>query len=119
MRFGQLLRDLRAQRGITLRQLAGDSDIDVSYLSRVERESIPPPQKEELLEAIIAAISASEEEARQLRDYAALDNENFPKDIAGKMKEMVGIPLLLRSVANKRLSAEDIEKITRYINDNY
>ena len=118
-KFGELLRKLRAEKGITLRELSDNSDIDVSYLSRVERGSIPPPQKEELLASIIQGIQATNYEAQQLRDQAAIDNEKFPKDVAGRMKEMVGVPLLLRSVANKKLTAEQLKKISDHINENY
>jgi len=119
MKFGEILRGLRAEKAITLRDLSVVSDIDVGYLSRIERCSLPAPQKPELLDAIVKGVRATEEEERLLRDQAAADNDTFPSDVRDKVREMIGIPLLLRTVANKGLSAEEIEKIARYIDENY
>jgi len=119
MKYGEMLRNLRVEKEITLRELASNSDIDVAYLSRVERCTIPPPQKDELLDAINDAIDATEAEGRALKDQAAVDNKVFPPDIADKIGKMEGIPLLLRTVANKKLTAEEIRKVTDFINSRY
>lgn len=119
MSFGQMLRDLRAKKGVTLRELGLNSDIDVAYLSRIERETLQPPQKESLLDKIIEGLGASTDEGQRLKDQAAIDNEKFPKDIAEGVRKIVGIPTLLRSVTNKKLTAEQIKKITEFINENY
>jgi transcriptional regulator with XRE-family HTH domain len=114
-----MLRTMRTKKEITLRELAENSDIDVAYLSRVERATIPPPQKEEILNAINEALNLSEEEAESFRDQSAIDNEHFPKDIAKDIKDIVGIPLLLRTVANKKMTEEQIRKVTAFINERY
>ncbi len=119
MKYGEMLRELRTQKGITLRELANNSDIDVAYLSRVERCTIPPPQKSELINAINDGIGATIEEKKNLADQASIDNEQFPKDIAKDIKDIVGIPLLLRTVANKKMTEEQIRKVTAFINERY
>ena len=118
-KFGVMLREMRAKNAITLRELSMVSDVDLGYLSRLERGSVPPPQKNELLESIITGVRATQEEAQSLRDQADQDNKAFPRDIADRMKEMEGVPLLLRTVANKELSKEELEKITEYIKEHY
>jgi len=50
MGYGEMLRSKRIEREMTLRDLSSRTDIDVAYISRVERETINPPQDEELLE---------------------------------------------------------------------
>lgn len=119
MGYGEMLRTKRLEKDMTLRDLAANSDIDVAYLSRVERESCAPPQKQELLDAIHEALGLSTAEARILLDQAALDNKSIPNDIAEKVKHIEGIPMLLRTVANKKLSAEQIKKIAKFINDRF
>ena len=119
MKYGEMVRELRLRKEITLRELALNSDIDVAYLSRVERGTIPPPQKEELLEAINEALGATKQEAQQLNDQAAIDNRLFPKDIAENLEKLAGIPLLLRTVANKKLTPDEIREVTQYINKEY
>jgi transcriptional regulator with XRE-family HTH domain len=119
MNYGERLRHIRAEKGITLRQLALESDIDVAYLSRVERGTIPPPQKEELLESICRALGLKPKEARELKDLAATDNRRFPADIAQKTGGLVGIPMLLRTVSNKKLSPDQIREVAEYIRKQY
>jgi Helix-turn-helix. len=119
MSYGEVLRTMRVEHEITLRELARRSDIDVAYLSRIERETIPPPQKEELLEAIADALKLNAVEAKRLRDLAAMDNKQFPKDFKGNFPGMVGIPMLLRTVANKKLTPDEIHDLIRHINDQY
>ena len=119
MKYGEMLRTIRTEKAITLRELASNSDIDAAYLSRIERCTIPPPQKAELLNAINEAISATPEESIALKDQSAIDNKQFPQDIAENIKEMVGIPLLLRTMANKKMTEEQIRKVTAFINERY
>ncbi len=48
MSFGQYLRQLRESRGLTLRGLAESVGIEPGYLSRIERDDVPPPSEEKL-----------------------------------------------------------------------
>ena len=119
MRYGELLRETRVERDITLRELSRRSDIDVAYLSRIERVTIPPPQKDELLDAINEALGLTAGEAKKMKDQAAMDNSQLPKDIKQDFKGAVGIPMLLRTVANKKLTSEEIQDLIRHINEQY
>jgi transcriptional regulator with XRE-family HTH domain len=119
MNFGELLRTYRLKKEITLREFANMTEIDSAYLSRVERGTISPPQKEQLLTAIIEALELTKEEAQILRDQAATENKAFPEDVAEKVKQVPGIPMLLRTVANKKLTPEEMERIIKYINSQY
>ena len=40
MTFGQRLRQIRKDRGLTLRQLAGEVGVDFTYLSKIENERV-------------------------------------------------------------------------------
>src|SRR5437879_1495756 len=40
MTFGQRLRQVRKERGLTLRQLAGEVGVDFTYLSKIENERV-------------------------------------------------------------------------------
>ena len=50
MGYGATLRSIRLEKEMNLRDLALRTDIDIAYLSRVERETINPPQDEQLLD---------------------------------------------------------------------
>lgn len=42
-RFGERLRELRKQRGMSQRKLAEQVGVDYTYLSKIENEQMPPP----------------------------------------------------------------------------
>jgi transcriptional regulator with XRE-family HTH domain len=42
MRFGEILRQLRKQSGISIKKLAPELGVDYSYLSKLENDSITP-----------------------------------------------------------------------------
>ena len=41
--FGQLLRELRRDQGVSQRDLAEGVGVDFSYISKVENDRLPPP----------------------------------------------------------------------------
>jgi transcriptional regulator with XRE-family HTH domain len=43
-RFGELLRNAREDKGLTMRELARRSGVDATYISRVERGAVGPPR---------------------------------------------------------------------------
>ena len=46
--FGASLRAVRLQRGLSLRRVAAAVDISPSYLSKVERDLLPPPAEDKV-----------------------------------------------------------------------
>ena len=49
MTFGQRLRELRTDRGLTQRELAGKAGISITYLSKLETGALPPPRERTIL----------------------------------------------------------------------
>ena len=48
MTLGQKIRDLRQQRGLSLRELGSRADVDFTYLSKIENERTDAPSPEVL-----------------------------------------------------------------------
>lgn len=119
MGYGSKIRQIRVEKEMTLRELSTRSDIDNAYLSRVERETIKPPQDVELLDAINSALELEENQAQELKDQAAVDNEKFPTDIANQINKVDGFPLFLRTVSNKKLTNEELQELIKFINERY
>lgn len=61
MSFGAFLRDRRVERGLTLADVAGASDISVAYLSRIERDRERPPP-DPLLRSLGATLQLPEDD---------------------------------------------------------
>jgi transcriptional regulator with XRE-family HTH domain len=55
MKFGEFLRIKRLENNFSLRKMARVTDIDVAYLSRIERTA-KPPEKKRIINKIINAI---------------------------------------------------------------
>lgn len=58
--FGQLIKRLRIQRGLTQRKLADELGIDFTYLSKVENDKGDPPAEDKVRR--LAAILGCDEE---------------------------------------------------------
>ena len=68
--LGFLLRNLRDERGLTLRELAQIAEIDHAYVHRLETGAKEAPS-EEVLSKLIRALKAPKREADMLRYLAA------------------------------------------------
>lgn len=115
MRFGEFIRLKRMELEISLRKLAGLTGIDVAYLSRVEGGG-NPPQKTEILEKLVDALQLEDKDAQKLKDLAAIQNKDIPEDIEINPENYESIPVLLRTISNKKLTPEQIMELARRIN---
>lgn len=105
--FGQRVRDLRKERGLTQRDLAGRIGLDFTYLSKIETGALPPPS-----EAAIA----------RMAEHLATDNEELlavarkiPSDLARTLQTApVEASLLLRRL--KKLTPEQYKRILEIAN---
>lgn len=120
--FGLLLKKLRVEEAnIGLRSFAELVELQPSNLSNMERGKLPPPANKETLDRICAALGLSPTDPRraELFDLAAQYSGRIPADIADVVKENEGVPVLVRTVANKQLSDEKLRELAKYIEDNY
>ncbi|OGU30040.1 MAG: hypothetical protein A2057_13400 [Ignavibacteria bacterium GWA2_35_9] len=119
MAYGNMLRQIRVEKEMTLRELSTRTDIDNAYLSRVERETIKPPQDDELLDAINIALELDTKQSQKMKDQASIDNKKFPTDIAEQIHKVDGFPMFLRTVSNKKLTNEKLQELIKFINERY
>jgi len=54
--FGQLLRSIRREKGVSQRALADQVGVDFSYISKIENDRLPPPSGDTVL-AMAEALS--------------------------------------------------------------
>lgn len=115
MSYAEMLRSRRLEKEMTLRDLSAKSDVDSAYISRVERGTIKPPQRDEILDSLHDALGLSKEESVELKNQAAIDNGLIPNSAAA----VKGVPLLLRTVARKKPGEDQIRRIIDIINEEY
>ncbi|MBV9111082.1 MAG: helix-turn-helix domain-containing protein [Gemmatimonadetes bacterium] len=117
--FGRLIQDRRRELRLTLRDFAARAGMDPGNVSKIERGRLAPPQDEGILTRICLALEyePGDPAAQQLRDVAASQNGRIPADILSNDEVMAQMPILLRTVNNRQLSAEQVERLIEMIRD--
>lgn len=117
--FGRLLQARRRELRLTLRDFAARAGLDPGNLSKIERGKLAPPQDAKVLDRISLALEFERgaAEDRQLRDVASLQNGRIPADIMEDAEVMARMPILLRTVGNRQLSPEQVDRLIEMIRD--
>jgi HTH-type transcriptional regulator, competence development regulator len=108
--FGDYLRGLRKQAGLSQRELAQRGGIDFTYLSKIENGRVDPPG-EATMRALARALGADAEDllarARKMpRDLKRLVAEGTPEKA-----------LLLRRIAQTPMTPERVERMLRMLEE--
>lgn len=100
--FGQVLRERRVEKGLTLRKFADMVGISPTYLSQVEQDNVDPPTAERV-KKMAELLDANADE------WIALAGR-MPEDLPGIIqKQPTAMPELLREASG--LSAEQLRKL--------
>jgi len=118
MLFHEYLKHLRLAKEVGLREFAHKISMDVGNYSRLERGILNPP-KEDVLDRIAKALSLSKDDAQKLDDLAAVTSGRIPEDVAENLREFEYLPVLLRTIANKQLTDEQLRELTERVNKKY
>jgi transcriptional regulator with XRE-family HTH domain len=108
--FGEYLRALRKNAGLSQRELAEQAGIDFTYLSKIENARVEPPA-EATLRALARALASDPEEllARARK---------MPPDL--KRLVALGSPekaLLLRRIAQTPMTEERVQRMLRLLEE--
>ena len=111
--FGAYLRKLRLKEGFGLRSFAKKIGWLPSNFSNLENDKINPPRDENMLFKITKALKLSKntEDWNKFFDLAANTPDKLPADIVKYVNEVELMPLMFRTVANKKLSKNQIKKL--------
>ena len=119
MTFGEQVRGRREELRLGLREFALRVGMDPGNLSKIERGRLSAPQSEELLNRICRALEwdLDSEDASALKDLALSETGQIPKDVLADEVVMSKMPLLLRTVRNKQLKEEELDRLIELIRD--
>lgn len=112
--FGEYLRRTRLKKGYGLRSFAKKVGWLPSNLSHLETGRIKPPREKEILYRIARELDLrrNAKEWDCFFDLAAADTpERLPADIADYMSDQALAPVMLRTVANKKLTKSQIKQL--------
>jgi transcriptional regulator with XRE-family HTH domain len=114
MNFGQLLKDVRIRRRLTLRQCSADLGVDASNWSKIERGVNPAPKDITVLEQWANFFQLTPEERQAFFDAAALSRRELPADIAADTRLLQALPAFFRAVRGSDL---DEAKMAQFVQD--
>jgi len=106
--FGHILKTMRIEAGIGLRELARCIEISPSYLSMVEHGQHPPPTAER--------ISQIEQVLDVPRGYLLSVTRGFNADMTSYMREVPEIADFLYMAQEKGLKSDDFMELTGLLN---
>jgi transcriptional regulator with XRE-family HTH domain len=115
--FGDFVRETRMKNGLTGRDSARKADMLPSNFSKLEHGVLLPPRDAERQRQLACAIGIVPDapEARQFFDLAGAATNAVPLDLADIISKSETIPLLLRTIGNKRLTEKEIEALVELV----
>ena len=113
--FGQAIRRLRAERGISQKKMAASIGVSAAYLSALEHGHRGQPSWE-LLQRIIGFFNVIWDEAEELQQLAGLSNPRVTIDTAGLSPQATALANRLAKQID-RLNKDDIEALQAVLDD--
>ena len=115
--FGEMLKNLRIERGLTLRKTAELADYDPSNWSKVERGKLSPPSDEEVLKkwAKILGLSIKSDKIQEFIDRAIIAQGIIPQDIMSQKNAVKYMPAFFRTIRNKKPTKKDVNQLIKLI----
>lgn len=120
--FGQFLREARLNAKYGLRQFAREIGWQPSNLSNLEHGRLKPPKDKDTLIAMAEVLGFEEgsNEWNTLFNLAAKDNNKLlPSDIEEFVGGSTAVPILFRTIKDKKLTEEDLEGLIEHIRSHY
>ena len=116
-RFGQILKNLRIQKELTLRSASRIANYDPSNWSKIERGILPPPSDEKTLKnwAKILGIAKNKKQIQEFIDNAKIAQGLIPQDILSQDILVERLPAFFRTLRNKKPTKKEIDRLIKLI----
>ncbi len=114
--FGQILKELRIKKGLTLRHACRILNYDPSNWSKIERERMLAPSDEKTLRNWAKVLGLlKEKEIQEFIDKANLTQGTIPKDILSQDNIVDFLPAFFRTLRNKKPTKREIDRLIKLI----
>ncbi len=114
--FGNYLRTCRLGAGYGLRSFAEVIDMQPSNLSNIEHGRVNPPQDRDTLAKIADTLGLRGTARNRLFDLAVSHKRGaLPPDVAEFAGHTSGIPVLLRTIADRKLTRKDLDALVEHV----
>jgi len=119
LKFGKLLKKLRTEEKLSLRDICKDANYDPSNWSKIERGKLSPPSDEKILAlwAKKLGITKNSKEYLEFIDLATISQGIIPVDILSRENVVEYLPAFFRTLRNKKPTKEEIDNLIKLIKD--
>ena len=119
MNWGEFVREKRLAAGVGLRQFAGLVGLQPSNYNNMEKGRMSPPQDKKRLDQIaeVLGIEPGSADYHTLMDLAVAGKDRLPADVAQYAKDNKLVPVLLRTIENRKPSKEEFAELVRRLNE--
>jgi transcriptional regulator with XRE-family HTH domain len=119
--FGEFVKTTRLRNGIIARDAALNAGILPSNFSKLEHGALAPVQNIEKQKklAVAIGIELDSDLAANFFDLAAKATNSLPADLSEIISRDEALPLLLRTLGNKRLEQKDIERLLSIVRETH
>lgn len=119
-KFGELLKNLRIERNLSLREICKLVDYDPSNWSKIERGKMSPPSdKSAIIKwAKILGLSPDKKELNDFLDCAAIARGIIPEDILTDADTVKLLPAFFRTIRDEKPTKQEIEALFKLIKNN-
>jgi len=117
-KFGNLLKELRIEKGLSLREVCKLTCYDPSNWSKIERGILSPPSDERILRKWAEALG-TDSRTNVLQDFideARVAQGIIPRDILARKNAVEFLPAFFRTLRNKKPTKKEIDRLLKLIN---
>ncbi|MBI3292195.1 MAG: transcriptional regulator [Elusimicrobia bacterium] len=111
-RFGELLKEYRIRKGLTLREFCIQNGFDPGNMSKMERGLLPPPSHEKMEKlAQGLGLRPGSPEWDTFFDAASLERGQLPQYVLSNEQLLQKLPIFLRTLNNRRITPEKLDEL--------
>jgi len=115
--FGQMFKELRVAKRLTLRAFCSKHDLDPGNISKLERGRLQPPESDELLARYATWLGLEEgtEGWDALFDCAKAERGKIPADLLSDQELIEKLPVLFRMIRGTKANGEGLDELIEKI----
>jgi len=113
--FGDLLKRLRIEKELSLRDVCKLTGYDPSNWSKIERGKMFPPSDMEVLNKWAKILGLKGKAVQDFIDQAVIAQGMIPKEILSEKDIVEQLPAFFRTLRNKKPNKEEIERMIELI----
>ena len=119
MKFSELLKKLRLEKKLTLRECALKLEVDPSNWSKMERGINPAPKHRDILKRWATFFKLTDRPKQEFFDTAALSRHEIPYDIASDETLLSKMPAFFRSIRGAELNDRELREFVKEMRELY